>query len=181
MRWADGKRRFGARSKAQRSGCLSETMRGVAASLCALGLALGAAGAAAQDFSQPAAAGGPAHKEPARFEVTVLRAELAKGTIDPQAERLHKLLAKRGLSYGTLRVVAHQRDALMLGEIGAVMTPNGKEYRFRPLDRGDAGGFLVAVDWGTTRGDFRMEPGVPLILGGQPKDGGQLWVVLELR
>jgi hypothetical protein len=110
----------------------------------------------------------------------VLRAELAKGTIDPQAERLHKLLAKRGLSYGTLRVVGNERAALRLGEIGDVMTPNGKAYRFRPLDRGETG-FLVAVDWGTTRGDFRMEPGVPLVLGGQPKDGGQLWVVLELR
>jgi hypothetical protein len=180
MRWADGKRCFAARSEARPSGVSNRIVRGVAASLCALGLALGATGAWAQDFAQPAVAGAPAAKAPARFEVTVLRAELAKGTIDPQAERLHKLLAKRGLSYGTLRVVAHQRDALMLGEIGALMTPNGKEYRFRPLDRGETG-FLVAVDWGTTRGDFRMEPGVPLILGGQPKDGGQLWVVLELR
>jgi len=180
MQWAEGNRRFGARSEAQRRGALNAVARGVASSLCALGLALCAAGAAAQEFAQPAAAGAPASKAPARFEVTVLRAELAKGAIDPQAERLHKLLAKRGLSYGTLRVVAHQRDALMLGEIGALMTPNGKQYRFRPLDRGETG-FLVAVDWGTTRGDFRMEPGVPLILGGQPKDGGQLWVVLELR
>jgi hypothetical protein len=147
----------------------------------ALALALGAGTATAQDFGPSAGTGGPASKAPARFEVTVLRAELAKGAIDPQAERLHQLLAKRGLAYGTLRVVAHQQNALMLGEIGAVMTPNGKEYRFRPLDRGAAGGFLVAVDWGSTRGDFRMEPGVPLVLGGQPKDGGQLWVVLELR
>lgn len=160
-----------------------EAIRRAAAGLCALGLAFGAAGVNAQDFAQPASAssGAPALKQPARFEVTVLRAELAKGRIDPQAERLHKLLAKRGLSYGTLRVVANERAALRLGEIGAIGTPNGREYRFRPLDRGDAGGFLVAVDWGTTRGDFRMEPGVPLVLGGQPKDGGQLWVVLELR
>jgi hypothetical protein len=157
-----------------------EVMQRVIAAAFALGLGLGAVGAAAQDqFAQPASAV-PARKAPARFEVTVLRATLEKGVIDPQAERLHRLLAKRGLAYGTLRVVANQRDALMLGEIGAVMTPNGKEYRFRPLDRGDSG-FLVAVDWGSTRGDFRMEPGVPLILGGQPKDGGQLWVVLELR
>ncbi len=160
----------------------ADTKRGVVAGACALALGLGAAGAAAQEqFAPPLeAAVGPAHRAPARFEVTVLRAMLAKGVIDPRAERLHKLLAKRGLAYGTLRVVAHQQDALLLGEIGAVMTPNGQQYRFRPLDRGDTG-FLVAVDWGSTRGDFRMEPGVPLILGGQPKDGGQLWVVLELR
>ena len=160
-----------------------EAIRGVIAGVSALALGLGAAGAAAQDqFAQPAAAAASTtvRKAPARFEVTVLRATLVKGVIDPQAERLHKLLAKRGLAYGTLRVVAHQQDALALGEIGSVMTPNGKAYRFRPLDRGDTG-FLVAVDWGTTRGDFRMEPGVPLILGGQPKDRGQLWVVLELR
>ena len=161
--------------------CWAEARTRIAAALCALAVATGAAGARAQDFLQPASAETPARKQPARFEVTVLRAELEHGEIDPQAQRLHKLLAKRGLSYGTLRVVANERAALMLGEIGAVMTPNGREYRFRPLDRGEAGGFLVAVDWGTTRGDFRMEPGVPLILGGQPKDGGTLWVVLELR
>lgn len=132
------------------------------------------AGAAAQELRGPVEA-----KPPARFEVTVLRATIEPGTVDPQAERLHKLLAKRGLVFGSLRVVAEKRDALRLGQIGGVMTPNGKEYRYRPLDRGQTG-FLVAVDWGTTRGDFRMEPGVPLILGGQPKDGGQLWVVLEL-
>jgi hypothetical protein len=159
----------------------AEARRRVAASGLTLALALGAGAAAAQDFAQPAGTSTAPRKQPARFEVTVLRAELAQGRIDPQAERLHRLLAKRGLSYGTLRVVANQRDALMLGEIGSVMTPNGKPYRFRPLDRGETGGFLVAVDWGTTRGDFRMEPGVPLLLGGQPKDGGQLWVVLELR
>jgi hypothetical protein len=160
----------------------AERRRAVQAALCALGLALGAAGAAfAQEFSQPLAAEASPHKAPARFEVTVLRAELARGAIDPRAARLHELFAKRGLSYGTLRVVAQQREALMLGEIGAVTTPTGREYRFRPLDRGDAGGFLVAVDWGSTRGDFRMKPGVPLILGGQPKDGGFIWVALELR
>jgi alpha-D-ribose 1-methylphosphonate 5-triphosphate synthase subunit PhnI len=151
-----------------------DVLRRAAAGLCAFVVAFGAAGAVAQDFAQPVA------DAPARLEVTVLHAELAKGAIDPQAARLHKLLAKRGLAYGTLRVVASKRAALMLGEIGAVMTPNAKEYRFRPLDRGDTG-FLVAIDWGSTRGDFRMEPGVPLILGGQPKDGGFLWVVLELR
>jgi len=142
---------------------------------------LGGLSASAQDLAPSASAPMQMQsKAPARFEVTVLRAALEPGGIDPDAARLHKLLARRGLSYGTLRVVAHQRDALMLGEIGSVMTPNGRAYRYRPLDRGETG-FLVAVDWGTTRGDFRMEPGVPLILGGQPKDGGQLWVVLELR
>jgi len=178
--WWASTRPFGARGEVRAHGRRG-VARLVAAGWCALALALGASGSAAQEFAQPIGTAGPAPKQPARFEVTVLRAELAKGTIDPQARRLHQLLAKRGLSYGTLRVVANERTALMLGEIGAVMTPNGKEYRFRPLDRGNAGRFLVAVDWGTTRGDFRMEPGVPLILGGQPKDGGQLWVVLELR
>jgi len=142
-------------------------------------LAICAAGASAQELA-PAPGSAPTRKAPAQFEVTVLRAALEPGGIDPDAARLHKLLAKRGLAYGTLRVVAHEREALMLGQIGAVMTPNGKEYRYRPLDRGE-NGFLVAVDWGSTRGDFRMKPGVPLVLGGQPKDGDQLWVVLELR
>jgi hypothetical protein len=175
--WWASKRHSGDRGAARQRG------RRVAASFCALGLLLAAiaTGAAAQDFAQPAAAETPGRKSPARFGVTVLRAELAKGEIDPRAERLHGLLAKRGLEYGTLRVVASEGASLMLGEIGAVMTPNGTEYRFRPLDRGEGGGFLVAIDWGSTRGDFRMEPGVPLILGGQPKNGGQLWVVLELR
>jgi hypothetical protein len=141
-------------------------------------IALGGA-AAAQELMPPSAQGA-APKRPAQFEATVLSARVEPGVVDPRAERLRKLLARRGISYGSLRVVGERSDTLRLGEIGAVMTPNGKEFRYRPLDRGDTG-FLVAVDWGSTRGDFRMEPGVPLILGGQPKDGALLWVVLELR
>lgn len=125
------------------------------------------------------AAPADAPKPPAQFEVTVLRASQEPGGIDPDAQRLNKLLAKRGFSFGSLRVVGRSRATLKLGEIGGAMTPNGREFRFRPLDRNDSG-FLVAVDWGTTRGDFRMERKVPLILGGQPHDGGQLVVVLEL-
>ncbi len=127
-----------------------------------------------------APASGDSPKSPARFEVTVLRASSDPGGVDPQAARLNKLLAKRGISFGSLRVVEHQRETLKLGEIGTVGTPNGKQYRFRPLDRSDEG-FLVAVDWGTSRGDFRMSRGVPLILGGQPHQGGQLVVVLEVE
>jgi hypothetical protein len=159
----------------------AEAKRWILAGAGALALSVVAVAAGAQEQFAPSLAGETsARKQPARFEVTVLRAELAKGVVDSEAARIHQLLAKRGLSYGTLRVVGHERAALMLGEIGAIGTPTGKEYRFRPLDRGDTG-FLVAIDWGSTRGDFRMEPGVPLFLGGQPKDGGQIWVVLELR
>lgn len=147
-----------------------ELRRSVLAGLCALALLTASGAGAAND----------APKAPAKFDVTVLRASQEPGGIDPQAERLNKLLAKRGFSFGSLRVVGESNATLRLGEIGAAMTPNGREFRFRPLDR-NASGFLVAVDWGTTRGDFRMEPGVPLIVGGQPHQGGQLVVVLELE
>ena len=153
--------------------------RKAAAALIALAALSGAPLAHAQEL-MPAAAQGKVPKRPARFEASVLSARTERGVIDPAAARLHKLLARRGISYGSLRVVAQHESTLMLGDIDSVMTPNGKAFRFRPLDRGDTG-FLVAVDWGSTRGDFRMEPGVPLILGGQPKDGALLWVVLELR
>lgn len=158
--------------------CLAEKSRMWVLGLCA-SLALVTAGGAAE-AQQLAPGAADATPAPAQFEVTVLRATAEPGAIDAQAERLHKLLSKRGLVFGSLRVTAHREEVLKLGQIGAVMTPNGKEYRFRPLDR-SASGFLVAIDWGSTRGDFRMEPGVPLILGGQPNDGGQLVVVLELN
>ena len=158
---------------------LGEKSRMWVVGLCA-SLALVAAGSAAEAQQLAPGASGANPPAPAHFEVTVLRATAEPGAIDAQAERLHKLLSKRGLVFGSLRVTAHREEVLKLGQIGAVMTPNGKEYRFRPLDR-SASGFLVAIDWGTTRGDFRMEPGVPLILGGQPNDGGQLVVVLELN
>ena len=125
----------------------------------------------------PASADPP--KPPAKFEVTVLRASMDPGGVDPRAARLNQLLAKRGINFNTIRVVDHQRETLEVGQIGAVGTPNGREYRFRPIDRSGEG-FLVSVDWGTSRGDFRMSRGVPLILGGQPHEGGQLVVVLEV-
>jgi hypothetical protein len=158
----------------------ADPRRKSAVALIAFAALLGAASAITAQELMPAAAQGTAHKRPARFEATVLSARTERGVIDPAAERLHKMLARRGIAYGSLRVVEQRASTLMLGDIDSVMTPNGKAFRYRPLDRGDTG-FLVAVDWGTTRGDIRMEPGVPLVLGGQPKDGALLWVVLELR
>ncbi len=129
--------------------------------------------------ASPTLADGP-KPPPAQFAVTVVRASTQPGKIDPDATRLNELLARKGLRFGSLEVLEKRRETLKLGQIGSVDTPNGRSYRFRPIDRNQEG-FLVSVDWGTSHGDIRMREGVPFILGGQPHAGGQLVVVLEVK
>jgi hypothetical protein len=135
--------------------------------------------ALAVSLAGPALADGP-KPPPAKFAVTVVRASTEPGKIDPDARRLNDLLARKGLRFGSLEVLEKRNETLKLGQIGSVDTPNGRSYRFRPVDRNEQG-FLVSVDWGTSHGDIRMREGVPFILGGQPHEGGQLVVVLEVR
>jgi hypothetical protein len=135
----------------------------------ALGLALGTAAAAGAQ--EPGAIG---------FEVTVVYVSPQPGPADerPRAQELDRLLRPR-MRYESLRVLETERREVALNEIGNVKLPTGQRFRFRPLDSG-AQGVLVAVDMDeTAQGDFRIPKGKPLVLGGQPYQDGQLFVVLQ--
>jgi len=147
--------------------------------VAALMLALAAAGGA-----QPLVPGEPGgfteKPKPPRlhFEVTVLHASPSPGGVGPGAERFDRLL-RDTVRYESLRVVKAKQRRVELNEIERIALPTGQDFRFRPIDAGDRG-VLVAVDWRkTARGDFRLPRGKPLILGGQPYEGGQLVVILE--
>ncbi|MEN8161383.1 MAG: hypothetical protein ABFS41_15040, partial [Myxococcota bacterium] len=145
----------------------------LAPALVALLLGL-AVGAAAQPLVEPK---GKAAKPKLDFAVTVLHASPEKGGIDPGARRFDRLL-RSSLRYESLRVVKSKQRHVELNEIERVRLPTGDDFRFRPIDASDKG-VLVSVDSKTTRGDFRLPRGKPLILGGQPYEDGQLVVILE--
>ena len=131
-----------------------------------------------------AVAGGPAsaqERPEVPFEVTVVYVSPEAGGVqdDPQARQIDRLLGAK-LRYERLEVLESVRRRVGLNEIESLNLPTGKRFRFRPLDVGPHG-VLVAVDLETTaQGDFRIPPGKPLILGGQPYRDGQLVVVLEV-
>ena len=149
--------------------------------LLGAGLVLGLVVAVgAQPLVPPAPGGFPSkpNKPRLHFAVTVLHASPSPGGIDPGAERFDRLL-RETVRYESLRVVAAKERRVELNEIERVRLPTGQDFRFRPIDAGERG-VLVAVDWRTTtRGDFRLPRGKPLILGGQPYENGQLVVILE--
>jgi hypothetical protein len=150
---------------------------GVAAAAAVLWLA---ASALAQPLVPPEPSGfqKKAAKPRLHFEVTVLHASSAEGGVDPRAERFDRLL-RDTVRYRSLRVVKAKQRHVDLNEIERVTLPTGQDFRFRPIDAGDRG-VLVSIDWKqTTRGDFRLPRGKPLILGGQPYEDGQLVVILE--
>ncbi len=121
----------------------------------------------------------PAHAAAENYGVTVLLVSEGKGGVDPGAARYHKILRKR-LRYESLRLVSQQQRSVATDAIGSVPVPGAEAFRFRPIDTGGKG-ILVAVEWGPTRGDFRLRKGKPLILGGPATAGGELVVVLEAR
>jgi NADPH-dependent 2,4-dienoyl-CoA reductase/sulfur reductase-like enzyme len=125
---------------------------------------------------------GAAAQEPAAigFEVTVVYVSPQPGPVDarPRAQELDRLLRPR-IRYESLRLIESGRRDVALNDIGSVELPTGQRFRFRPLDSGEKG-VLVAVDMDqTAQGDFRIPKGKPLVLGGQPYQDGQLFVVLQ--
>lgn len=122
---------------------------------------------------------GPALAEGQTFDfvVTVLHAT-PEGVVGKGAGRYDRLL-RRQVRYEGLRVVKSKQATVAAHEIGAVKLPDGDTLRFRPIDP-EGPGALVAVDVGSTQGDFRMPKGKPLIFGGSAWKGGRLVVVLEL-
>ena len=113
------------------------------------------------------------------FNVTVLVVSSKGGDVDARAQRFDRILRKR-LRYETLRFVSSTRSTVAVGSIGSVPVPGAQAFRFRPIAGGGQGA-LVAVEWGSTRGDFRIRRGTPLILGGPKTGDGELVVVLESR
>jgi len=126
-----------------------------------------------------AAAALPAHAAGDAYAVTVLVVSEDPGGVDPGAARFDRILRKR-LRYESLRLVSRQHRSVARDEIGTVPVPGAPTFRFRPIDSSDKG-TLVSVEWGATRGDFRLRRGKPLILGGPATAGGELVVVLESR
>lgn len=112
------------------------------------------------------------------FAVTVLHAT-PEGGVGKGAGRFDRLL-RRQVRYEGLRVVKSKRVRLAANQIGSLKLPDGDTFRFRPIDPAGPGA-LVAIDVGTTQGDFRLPKGKPLFLGGSSWKDGTLWVVLELR
>ncbi len=111
------------------------------------------------------------------FVVTVLHAT-PQGVVTDDAGRFDRFLHHQ-VRYEGLRVVKSKRATLVANQIGSVKLPDGDTFRYRPIDP-DGPGALVAIDVGTTQGDFRLPKGKPLFLGGSSWQGGKLWVVLEL-
>ncbi|MDJ0786708.1 MAG: hypothetical protein QNK05_07855 [Myxococcota bacterium] len=115
------------------------------------------------------------------FEISVVEVSPEAGGVqkDPRAQRYDRLLGKK-LRYESLEVLSTEKRKLALEQTGQLGLPTGKKLRLRPLDRGPQG-VLVAVDLdATAQGDFRIPRGKPLLLGGQPHRGGQLFVVIEV-
>ncbi len=111
------------------------------------------------------------------FQVTVLHAT-PEGKVGKGAQRYDRLLRPQ-VRYEGLRVVKSRRLRVAANEMGSVTLPNGGAFRFRPIDPVGPG-VLVAIDAGTTQGDFRVRGRKPLIFGGWGWKDGKLVVAFEL-
>jgi hypothetical protein len=114
------------------------------------------------------------------FEVTVVHVSHGKGGVEAsdRARRVDRIIGEQ-IKYDSLRVLDFKRRQVPLNQIGSVKLPNGKRFRFRPMDLSDEG-VLVAVDVEkSAQGDFRIPKRKPFVFGGQRYQDGQLVILLE--
>lgn len=114
------------------------------------------------------------------FEVTVVHVSHGKAGIEAsdRARRVDRIIGEQ-IKYDSLRVLDFTRRQVPLNQIETVKLPNGKRFRFRPMDLSDEG-VLVAVDVEkSAQGDFRIPKRKPFVFGGQRYQDGQLVILLE--
>jgi hypothetical protein len=120
-------------------------------------------------------AGAAEAQERVQFDLMVAQALEQEGPVDPACRQLSQRLPMR---YGTLRMVQHKVVDLDLGKHAAVQLPSGRVLSFLPIQIVDRRlhvhyrmGDLVS-----TR--LQLVSGKPVILGGEPFEGGTLIVQL---
>ncbi len=118
--------------------------------------------------------------QPVLFRVTTVHLSNQEGPADTSelGRRIDGLLAGQ-VPYKSLKILSTTERRIPMNEIFETKLPNGRHFRFRPMDV-NANGVLVAVDVEEgTQGDFRVRDEKPLLLGGQVHQGGKLVVVVE--
>ena len=134
-------------------------------------LALGWAGIAL-------AQGGPVpDRQIVSIRVMVVHASQEKGTIDPECRDLPRRLGP--LKFGGLQLLQQRRLRLSMGERAAVALPGGREVRMLPVSIVKKRLFMNLEVPGQVNGQFRLRPGRPVVLGGQPHRDGHLIVYIE--
>ncbi len=96
----------------------------------------------------------------------------------PAAARAHAILGKQ-LRYSSLKVLESSRHRIAEGQLWSHGLPNGTSVKARAGDISDAG-VLLSVDWkGSAQGDFRVQRGKPLVIGGPNYQDGRLVLILQ--
>ena len=119
-----------------------------------------------------------AAQEGVRLEMMVALTSREPGVVDPRAQRIHQRL-KDDFRYGSLKVLAVERQRVPVDGVMAVALPNGKQASVRLLDVG-ARGALLAVDIeGAVTVDARARSGHLLVFGAGRHAGGRLVVSIQ--
>ncbi|NNL86653.1 MAG: hypothetical protein HKP27_13420 [Myxococcales bacterium] len=97
----------------------------------------------------------------------------------PVAKRAHAILGKQ-LRYSSLKVLSSGQHTLQTNQMWEHGLPNNTTLRARASDVSEGGVFL-SVDWpGSAQGDFRVQRGKPLVIGGPNYQDGKLVLILQL-
>jgi hypothetical protein len=119
---------------------------------------------------------GSAHaQDRVQFEVMVAQAFDREGSIDPSCQELSKRLPMR---YGTIRMVRHRNFDLDLGKAATVQLPSGRLLSFLPIQVINRRLHLQYRMSNVVNTRLQLVSGKPVILGGEPFDGGFLIVQL---
>lgn len=125
-----------------------------------------------------AAADEAASPDAVPLEVTVLSASDQPREEDPRCKRFDKIL--RGeIPYQSLAVLDTQRRRVGVNEIWEVELPTQRTLKVVPLEVSDQSTLLSLDIEESVQGDFRVQRGQPLVVGGPRYGDGRLVVVLD--
>ncbi len=120
--------------------------------------------------------GSSAHaQQRVQFEVMVAQAFDREGAIDPECRQLSQRLPMR---YGTIRLVHQRMFDLDFGKAATLQLPSGRLLSFLPIQVVDRRLHLQYRMSDVVNTRLQLVSGLPVILGGEPLDGGFLIVQL---
>jgi hypothetical protein len=102
----------------------------------------------------------------------------AEGHIDPACADLQDRLPMR---FSTLRMLTRQRLKLTFGEVGHMRLPTGRQMDLVPISVVRNHLHLHFQMQGLVNTRLQMRSGVPVIVGGESHEGGQIIVMLTPR
>ncbi len=128
--------------------------------------------------THPALAQQAAKAVPVTFEVQIVRGsnQIQPARQDPECDEIRRRLP---MSFSTLEMIARKRMQLVFGQVGKLQLPTGRQIEVLPISVVRNHLHVQFQMKGLVNTRLQMRNGVPVIVGGESHEHGQIIVMLK--